>query len=50
MKKKYITPETELQFILTQDIMVFSFEFDAIVGDKDNDPCETDLENWDIQK
>lgn len=49
MKKKYITPETELRFILTQDIMVFSFEFDAIVGDNENDPYQEDLDNWDIQ-
>ena len=48
MKKKYVTPETELHFILTQDIMAFSFEFSAIFGD-DVDPYVDDDNNWDIK-
>ena len=47
MKKKYVTPETELHFILTQDIMVFSFN--EMYG-AEEDPFENDLDNWDIQK
>lgn len=43
MKKTYVTPETELHFILTQDIMAFSFN--PIYTD-DVDPYKEDID-WD---
>lgn len=46
MKKTYVTPETELHFILTQDIMVFSFND---MYDKEVDPYEKDLDEWEIK-
>ena len=47
MKKTYITPESELIFMFSQDIITYSFEEEFGV---DKDPHKKDLDNWNIIK
>ena len=43
MKKKYVTPETELHFIPAQDIMAYSFN--PLFTDE-QDPVVEDISEW----
>lgn len=47
MKKTYVTPETELDFMLTQDVITYSFEeqYNDVI-----DPFKNDLDDWNIKK
>ena len=47
MKKTYITPETELIFMLSQDIITYSFEEEYEI---EKDPHKKDLDGWNILK